>query len=320
MDAPRTIWQISGGPSSRSFARLFLDHGVGLLGPGGVGRWTPERKDDDYAGGYVRRFASEVRPGDVILLRKGQSKICAVGLVASEYLFFDQFDDVNGWDLQHGRRVHWCELPQDYDFGNSAFGANPPRLSRINNRMVVDYAERFVSNPPTHWQTAPLPPLPASEPKLGDEEIPGFLQDIIAQARDMWPLMWDRTKYPEHPTEDELIVHFVVPVLRALGWHPEQIAIKWRFIDVTVFKALPRTPENSAFVIEVKRLGAGVEGALPQGKRYVEALGVPRDVLVTDGIRYRVYDCATGHEPAAYANLINLKKSALCLFTRIKRP
>ena len=43
---------------------------------------------------------------------------------------------------------------------------------------------------------------------------------------------------------------------------PERIAVKWRYIDVTVFKALPRIPENCPFVIEAKRLGAGVEGAL----------------------------------------------------------
>jgi hypothetical protein len=42
-------------------------------------------------------------------------------------------------------------------------------------------------------------------------------------------------------------------------------------------------------VIEAKCLGAGVEGALEQAKGYVEALGIPRDVIVTDGIRYRMY-------------------------------
>lgn len=40
-------------------------------------------------------------------------------------------------------------------------------------------------------------------------------------------------------------------------------------------------------MIEAKRLGAGVEGALEQVKGYVESLGVLRDVVVTDGIRYR---------------------------------
>src|SRR5439155_2957529 len=65
--------------------------------------------------------------------------------------------------------------------------------------------------------------------------------------------------------------------------------------------------ENCHLVIEAKRLGAGVEGALEQARGYVEALGVARDVVVTDGIRYRMY--AGGHEfePMAYANLARLK-------------
>ncbi len=73
-------------------------------------------------------------------------------------------------------------------------------------------------------------------------------------------------------------------------------------------------------MIEAKRLGGGVEGALEQARGYVEALGVARDVVVTDGIRYRMY--AGGHqfEPVAYANLARLKRPAATLFERMKRP
>ena len=56
-------------------------------------------------------------------------------------------------------------------------------------------------------------------------------------------------------------------------------------------------------MIEAKRLGAGIEGALEQAKGYVKALGIPRDVIVTDGIRYRMYAADRGFEPVAYANL-----------------
>ena len=122
------------------------------------------------------------------------------------------------------------------------------------------------------------------------------------------------------PAEDELIAHFVTPLLRVLGWPHERIAVKWRYIDVTLFAALPRTPENSHLVIEVKRLGAGVEGALEQAKAYVTALGFARDIVVTDGIRYRLYSCNAGFTPVAYANLSRLKVQALNLFARLRRP
>jgi hypothetical protein len=315
---PREVWQLAAGETSRPYADVFLKYGVGLIGSGDAGPWKPERDDDEFEGGFVRRFASEVQIGDVFLLRTGISRICAVGIVASEYMYLNQFDDVNGWDLQHARRVRWCKLPQEHTFTTQVFGPQPPRCSRTGHREVLDYVDRFLNSPPTHWQTAALPELPAEEPPL--EEVPAALQGLVAAANDLVPLLWDRQAFGEHPSEDEAIAHFVVPFLRALGWPPERIAVKWRYIDVAVFRALPRTPENCHLVIEAKRLGAGVEGALEQAKGYVQALGAPRDVVVTDGIRYRMYSCQNAFEPIAYANLRRLKQSAADLFARMKRP
>ncbi|MGD9897100.1 MAG: hypothetical protein AB7T14_08525 [Candidatus Methylacidiphilaceae bacterium] len=314
----RTVWQVSAGPASRSYADVLLKHGVALIGPGDAGAWKTERDDNEFEGGFVRRFASEVTIGDAILLRTGLATIAAVGLVASDYLYLNAFDDVNGWDLQHGRRVRWCRLLEPHTFEGSAFGANPPRCSRVWRQDVIDFTDRFIKSPPTHWQTALLPELLVEEPPI--DEVPDGLREIVAQAADLAPLFEDCQAFGEPPSEDELIAHFTVPFLRTLGWPPERIAVKWRYIDVAVFHALPRTPENCQFVIEAKRLGAGVEGALEQAKGYVEALGSPRDVIVTDGIRYRMYSCQSDFEPIAYANLGRLKKSAAELFAHMKRP
>ena len=312
------IWQISAGPSSRSYAHVFLKHGVALIGPGDAGAWTADRDDNAFEGSFVRRFASEIAPGDVVLLRTGLAKIAAVGLVAGEYLYLNAFDDVNGWDLQHARRVRWARLPAEHNFGSAMFGANPPRCSRVWNPAVIDFATRFLNSPPTHWQSDSLPPLPAEDPPLGS--VPDVLASLVAQASDLLPLMQDNLRFGDLPSEDELIVHFVVPFLTALGWPPERIAVKWRYVDVAVFGELPRTPTTCRFVIEAKRLGAGVEGALEQAQGYVNALGVACDVVVTDGIRYRMYDGARAFEPLAYANLARLKQPAAELFARIQRP
>ena len=51
----------------------------------------------------------------------------------------------------------------------------------------------------------------------------------------------------------------------------------------------------------------------------LDALGVARDVIVTDGIRYRYYE-AGGFSPVAYANLVNLKQSSARLFEKLRRP
>lgn len=311
-------WQISAGTASRSYADVFLMHGVALIGPGDAGPWAAERDDSVFEGGFVRRFASEVAPGDVVLLRTGLARIAAVGFVASEYLYLNAFDDVNGWDLQHARRVRWGRLPAEHEFAGAPFGANPPRCSRVWNEEVVDFATRFLKSPPTHWQSAALPELPAEQPPL--DSVPEALAGLVAQAADLLPLMLDSQRFGELPSEDELIVHFVVPFLRALGWPPERIAVQWRYVDVAVFEALPRTPASCRIVIEAKRLGAGVEGALEQAQGYVNALGIHCNVVVTDGIRYRMYDGSRDFAPLAYANLARLKQPAADLFARMQRP
>jgi len=316
----RCIWQLAGGPADWSYADVFLEHGVGLIGPGDSGIWNPGREDDDFEGGFVRRFAGEMEIGDVVLLRKGISTITAVGIVASNYMYLNQFDDVNGWNLSHSRRVRWCRLPREYTFSGSVFGANPTRCSRTWNEEVKDFAQRFLNSPPALWQEAPLPDLPEEELALDHESVPAALRGIVAQALDLTNLYWDRHNFGDHPKEDELVGHFVIPFLYALGWPPERIAVKWRDVDVALFTALPRTPENCRFIIEAKRLGTGVESALGQAKRYAERLGLSCDIIVTDGIRYRMYLCKKGFDPVAYANLVRLKRSATDLFDRMKNP
>lgn len=150
--------------------------------------------------------------------------------------------------------------------------------------------------------------------------MPDSISGLVAQAADLLPLMQDGQRFGDLPSEDELIVHFVVPLLRALGWPPERIAVKWRYVDVAVFRELPRSSVNCQFVIEAKRLGAGVEGALEQAQGYVAALGATCDAIVTDGIRYRMYECARGFAPLAYANLARMKQPAADLFARMQRP
>ncbi len=311
-----TVWQVTGGPVDRPYAEVFLDHGVALIGPGHDGPWKPGRRD--VAGGkFVRRFAEELRSGDLLLLRTALDQVAAVGLVAGEYEFLEPFDDVNGWDLRHGRRVRWCRLPEPYRFETSVFGANPRRLARVQNREAVDYARSFLTSGLTHWREAPLPALPEVEPPLS--EVPETLRDVVGLARDLWGLYGDEEGLGDAPNENEMTAHFIVPFLRALGWPQELIAVEWRRIDVALFQSLPRTPQNCRFVIEAKRLGTGLAPARKQAEDYVAGLGVSCDVVVSDGFRYRLFDHEKSFAPVAYANLARLKQPCVALFDRLRR-
>ena len=314
----RGIWQISALAGAASYAEVFIKNGVALEGPGDAGEWRPDRDDTDFEGSAVRRFATEVKQGDVFLLRTAANRISAVGLVASDYLFSDQFDDVYGRDLQHARRVRWCPLPQEYEFIEELFGSRPPRFSRTESSDVQLYVQQFLGSPPTWWQTAPLPSLPEGQPEIS--EVPSPLINIVSQVADLVPLYQDSRQFGNVPTEDEMIAHFVAPFLKGLGWPAELIGIKWRYVDVALFRCLPRVPENCFFIIEAKRFGAGVEAALEQARGYLEDLCICRDVVVTDGVRYRLYSHANNFEGVAYANLHRLKQPAMDLFRRLGRP
>lgn len=320
-DSAPAVWQVSGGPTNRPYGEVFLRHGVALIGPGDPGPWTPERYAYDWSlQGFIGRFAQEVKEGDVLLLRSGLSTIVAVGMIVGEYLFLDAFDDVNGWDLQHARRVRWFRLPEPYSFAQPVFGASPTRISRVQDPDTVDYALRFVQSPPDHWKTAPLPDLPAEEPAL--DVVPTGLQEVVATVLDLVPLMRDGARWGDTPSESELVAHFVVPFVRALGWPLELIAVEWRRLDVALFAALPRTASACRVVIEAKRLDAGVEGALEQAKGYVASLQPLGEVhvVVTDGVRYRMFGGPPEFDHLAYANLVRLKRSAETLFSLLRRP
>ena len=323
-----TIWQVSAGDYGRYYHDVFLDYGVALIGPGNPGEWTPERRDEEFKGSYVRRFAEEIQHGDVLVLRQGRAMIRAVGKVSDKYEYFDQFDDVNGWDLQHGRRVRWYEFQHNFD--QDVFGTSPRRFSRVYVQDVVNFVNEFVEDSQNEWQNdlPHLPNLPDKEPELSDLP-PNWrnVQELVDQIRSFLDEYNNEMNQfgEEALSEDESIAHFVVPLLRALGWPILNIAVQWRRIDVSVFGKLPRTPENCRFVIEVKQLYSGIEGeALGQARGYAldnDIMGDNQYIVVTDGIRYRLFSANDGDDPTqiAYANLEHLRKSHLRLFERMKR-
>lgn len=310
------IWQTGAGGKERAYSDLFLRYSVVLIGPGYPGKWTPERSDDEYEGSYVRRFAQEIKKDHIVVAREGTSTIKAIGIVESDqYYYFEQFSDVKGWDLQHAKRVKWSS-PISHTFDTPVFGANPARISRVNNLEVRDFIERFLNSPPVNWQYAPLKELPILEPAL--DEPPSAIADIVALAKDLCLRYWSLSRCM--PSESEIIAHFVVPLLYRMKWKPEEIAVEWHNIDIALFHHLPRTPENCFALIEAKRYGTGVESALGQIRNYSKKLNVHCPLFVTDGFRYGLYNTDGKDEPDLTANLLQLKKSSLHLFDILKRP
>jgi hypothetical protein len=107
-----TVWQQAAGDTNRDYSDLCLKWDVILNGPGDFGSW-PECASTIREDGHprkvadIRRFAEDIEDEDFIVLRRGTSEVLGVGQVVGEYEWRDEFEDVDGWNIQHVRRVRW---------------------------------------------------------------------------------------------------------------------------------------------------------------------------------------------------------------------
>ena len=111
-------WQVGAGYGARDCSQIFLDYGVMLIGPGYTGKYDKNkdffRKNKNvpiYKLNTIKAFAEKVKKDDIVVLKRPSGKkwkVLAVGTVKkSEYQFLEVFDDVEGWNLQHCRKVKW---------------------------------------------------------------------------------------------------------------------------------------------------------------------------------------------------------------------
>lgn len=110
----RSVWQFAGGDTDRSYVDILLHWDVIAMGPGAYGK-HPECNVRARLEGYserkltdINRFYNDVKDGDFIVLRLGTSEVYGVGeVVGNDTCWLDAFGDIDGWDLEHVRRVRW---------------------------------------------------------------------------------------------------------------------------------------------------------------------------------------------------------------------
>ncbi len=110
----KTIWQVAAGNgSSTHYADKCLAQGVIVVGPGHCGAWPhcePCLRQDGVSSrriGIVKRFAETMKSGDIVVLRVGTQHVYGVGELVGGYSWSNDFGNMDGWDLQHFRRVRW---------------------------------------------------------------------------------------------------------------------------------------------------------------------------------------------------------------------
>jgi hypothetical protein len=320
MALSRTLWQIGTGDGNRPYGDEMIARGVAMLGPGSLGRWE-EGHPAYHSEPEVRRFAQTADSRDLVVARHGVSKALAVG-VLGEYDHCEAFDDIEGWDLQHYRRVRWLDHEGKH-FYRKPFSRN--RFCQCHNHEVREWVEGLLAGDDLHapGEGDDLPALPVPKEDLARESLDEGLAEILRLASWWHGETWGGG-LNAWPSEDELLTHVTVPLLEALGWEPEQIAVKWEFTDLALFTPARRDSANCRLVVEGKRIGHGLSLATTrQGRTYVDKLELQgADVLVTDGIRYRLYRRPDflDNDDVPYANLDRPKASAERLFDALRRP
>lgn len=266
----------------------------------------------------IRRFAEEMADGDLVALRLGTAQVVAVGRVVGDYQYHPEFGDVDGWDLEHVRRVRWIwsdlKNPKGFPAYSMKFGDTTQRL---RDGEVHEWV-RSLDVDLGHGDTG-LPELPEvlADNDASIESISNFLfHDGVAStsvnrlASEMGELIrianWYKAS-PNKPSEHETVAYLIAPLLRALGWTPQKMAIEWNYVDVALFDRLPRVDENLCVVVEAKKMDRSCLTAIGQASGYALSRSNCKRLIVTDGIRYAVFVDGS-EEPYAYINLTRLKR------------
>lgn len=336
-----TVWQIAAGEPCRDYSELFLDHDVMFMGPGHLGAFYEEHYRHAVEYGIItssnlaqlRGFCERMEPGDIVLLRTGY-RVRAVGLIPdSGYVWEETFDDVFGWDLQHTRRVLWQDhLDEELSRIQRAEGdlfkdrKQIPTLTRVQDPRILGPIEHLLERCETRLlkPMPPKPPPPLDMDELGAElfgrGLPNEWVDktIIALQRQRRLVLWYETHGAEggRPHEHEVVAHMILPLLLALGWSEQLLAVEWHRVDLAAFTQTPTTEETCVLVCEAKGLGHGLQPALIQARRYVRDLSLRtcRKILLTDGKRLYIFegeDAEWSEQPVGYLNVERIRTNHL---------
>ena len=301
----RTIWQQAAGDTDRDYAYLCLKWDVILNGPGDCGPWPKcERylREGGRSGKKItdlRRFCEEMRDGDLVILRRGTSVILAVGEIDGIYEHHEEFNDVDGWDLAHVRRVRWLwkntEEPKKFATYTLKLGDTTQRLNAPDVNLwleTLDIPDNARDHTPIKLpdisDNANVSVDDISEYLFGKGVASGSISNLLGEIGEFIRISnW--YKREERPSEHETVTYLVVPLLRALGWTPQRMAIEWSRIDVALFSSLPRKEDFLSVVVEAKKMDSSCLSAVSQAKDYALKAKRCRRLIVTDGLRYGVF-------------------------------
>jgi hypothetical protein len=308
------IWQVKAGDGERDYSKVFLQYGVMLIGGGGLGDYRKNR--DKYKGKRgLRQFADEAVKGDLVVLKRpwGGTKwaAIAVGKITSEYSFEAVFSDVEDFSLQHCRQVGWKQPTQVKP--GPGLGRGGGTFSHVNDERAREAVKRLWKEG-RRKKSEPIPDEPEelSTKELTDsltaEGLPKERAKRIADEIERLQQLadwYDDVGYYD-VGEHEARTFLVVPLIKSLGWDEKQVRIEWERKDVVLFDSPYSQKSKPLILIESKRLGHGLGGAPEQAVEYAESNPTCDRLVVTDGIRYKLFTKLTRFGGWSFSHYINV--------------
>lgn len=317
----KVIWQQAAGDTDRNYIETCLKWDVILNGPGNAGVFpdvkvileengTSSKKITNLSG-----FAEKMKDGDIVVLRLGTNRIYGVGVIVGEYEWLEDFSDIDGWDLQHVRRVKWLWKGKE-KFPIYSLKLGDP-TQRLDSELVEKWLETLDVTKNYDRELVALPKA-VSQKTINFEEISEYLfnegissnsiQTLMDEIDELIRIAKWYNRNNDNPSEFETVAYLVVPLLRALGWTPQKMAIEWNKVDIALFSQLPRKDENLQIVVEAKKKGNSCLSAKSQAQSYSVGKDNCNRLIVTDGLRYGIYlKNKDEYKLHAYLNLTSLK-------------
>jgi hypothetical protein len=321
-----TYWQQGGGDGDRVYCDICFKYGVILNGPGSTGKLTDEVEKKMLSDGIssrkisdLRRFCFDMKDGDIVVLRVGTKEIHGVGVIIGTYEWNNIFSDVDGWDMQHCRRVQWLWKAE----GNTKSKTFP-----VYTLKQGDTTQKLDSQDVKTWinslgldfnKKSTLPILPNDSDKVAKiEDIADYLYEkgvagnsikTLVDVIDDLHMIAKWYKRTPAPSEFETEAYLIIPLLRALGWTPQKMAVEWNRVDIALFDKLPREDANLIAVVEAKRKDNSCLTAFSQAEEYSKNKVRCNRLIVTDGLRYGIFTKdGDQYKRHAYMNLTEFKE------------
>lgn len=311
------FWQVAAGEGSRDYSDVFLKFGIMLVGGGDPGSFMDRQ---DYYKGHtgwradITRFSEEAEEGNIIILKRPYGRkweIIAVGRIIGGYEYLELFEDVDGWDLQHCRRVEWVR-PNEKTYVN---GLARGTFRRVSSQKPREKALQILKG------GAKIKPdkLPPPAKKVSDEQLVESLVDSGLRPIDaetvistIWRVRRLAHWYKKHGqdiSEHETRTFLIVPVLQALGWSEQKMKIEWKNIDIAFFQQVYKKDGNlCVMILESKRMGEGLTYAERQAQTYQKQFPECLRLIVSNGLCYKLYEKRKRQwKCTAYFNLLRLK-------------